>query len=136
MTRDLVRQGCVVLAHRLTGMSEGIRDLTEMLFETVIMVSEETSLFNAVTKLRPDLVVIDLSFPVSAGTGVVSFLRQHAPVVKFIVLGTDDAPEVINTYIAAGASGYLLRWHVAEDLVKALEAVRSGQRYVLNQRVG
>jgi DNA-binding NarL/FixJ family response regulator len=128
MTRDLVRQGCVVLAQRHPGISERIRDLAERLFESVIVVSEETSLFNDVTKLQPDLVVIDLSSPVSGSTGVVSLLRQHAPEVKFIVLGTEDAPEVINACIAAGASGYLLRWHVAEDLVKAVEAVRSGQR--------
>jgi len=116
-------------------MSEGIRDLAEMLFESVIMVSDEPSLFSAVTKLQPDLVVIDLSFPVSGRAGVASLLLQHAPLVKCIVFGTDDAPEVIDTCIAAGASGYLLRWHVAEDLVKAVEAVRSGQRYVLDRRV-
>ena len=135
MTGDLVRQGCVILAHRLPGMSEGIRDLAEMLFESVIMVSEATSLSNAVTKLQPDLIIVDLAFPVSGRTGVASLLLQHAPLVKCIVLGTDDAPEVIDACIAAGASGYLLRWHVAEDLVKAVEAVRSGQRYVLDRRV-
>jgi DNA-binding NarL/FixJ family response regulator len=116
-------------------MSERIRDLAEMLFESVIMVSEDTSLLHAMTNLQPDLVIVDLSFPVSGRTGVVSFLRQHAPVVKFLVLGTEDAPEVINACMAAGASGYLLRWYVAEDLVKAVEAVRSGQRYVLDRRV-
>ena len=75
MTGDLVRQKCVILAQRHPGMTERIRDLAETLFESVIMVSEDTSLFDAVTKLQPDLVVIDLSFPVSGRTGVVSFLR-------------------------------------------------------------
>jgi len=46
-------------------MMGGIRDLLETLFESVIMVSDETALLNAASKLHPDLVVMYLSFPVS-----------------------------------------------------------------------
>jgi DNA-binding NarL/FixJ family response regulator len=67
MVTDIARQKCVVLCHRHTGMLEGIRDLLQTMFESVIMVAEETSLLNAVKNLRPDLVVVDLSFPVSGG---------------------------------------------------------------------
>ncbi len=136
MTGDLVRQKCIILALKPLGMMEGIRDLAETLFESVVMVSEENSLLNAVTKLRPDLVVVDLSFPVSRGTSVMLLFRRLAPSVKFIVLGTEDAPEVIDACVGAGASGYLLRWHVARDLIRAVEAVRSGHRYVLDRCVG
>jgi DNA-binding NarL/FixJ family response regulator len=82
------------------------------------MVVEECSLFNAVKSLRSDLVLVDLSFPVSGGTGVPFFLHQHAPGVKFIVLGTEDAPEVINACMVAGASGYLLKWSAGKDLIR------------------
>ena len=133
MTGNHVRQKSVVIGQKLPGMMGGIRDLLETLFESVIMVSDESSLLNAVSKIHPDLVVVDLSFPVSGGTGIASLLRQHAPGVKFIVLGTDDAPEVIDACLAAGASGYLLRWHAAKDLIKAVEAVRSGHRHVPDQ---
>jgi len=115
---------------------EGIRGLMGTLFESVIMVAEETSLLNAVKNLRPDLVLVDLSFPVSGGTGVAAFLRKHAPGVKFIVLGTEDVPEVIDACVAAGASGYLLKWSAGKELVRAVEAVRSGMTYVPDWRAG
>ena len=115
---------------------EGIRGLMETLFESVIMVAEETSLLNAVKNLRPDLVLVDLSFPVSGGTGVASFLRQYAPGVKFIVLGTEDAPEVVDACVAAGASGYLLKWNAGKELIQAVETVRSGRTYVPDRCAG
>jgi two-component system nitrate/nitrite response regulator NarL len=136
MTGNHVRQKSVVIGQKLPGMMGGIRDLLETLFESVIMVSDESSLLNAVSNIHPDLVVVDLSFPVSGGTGIASLLRQHAPGVKFIVLGTDDAPEIIDACLAAGASGYLLRWHAAKDLIKAVEAARCGHRHVPDQRGG
>ena len=136
MGEDLVRQICVVLGQRHPEMMAGIRDLMGTLFESVIMVAEETSLLNAVQNLRPDLVVVDLSFPVSGGTGVAAFLRQHAPGVKFIVLGTEDAPEIIEACMAAGASGYLLKWNAGKDLIEAVEVVRSGRTYVPDRRAG
>jgi two-component system nitrate/nitrite response regulator NarL len=136
MGEDLVRQKCVVLCYRHAGMMEGIRDLMQTMFESVIMVAGEASLLDAVKMLRPDLVLVDLSFPVSGGTGVAAFLRQHAPGVKFIVLGTEDAPEVIDACMAAGASGYLLTWNVGKDLIKAVKAVQSGLTYVPYQRAG
>lgn len=130
------RQKCVVLCHRHAGMMEGIRGLMETQFESVIMVADETSLLNAVANLRPDLVLADLSFPVSGGTGVGSLIRQHAPGVKFIVLGTDDAPEVVDACMAAGASGYLLKWNAGKELIQAVETVRRGMTYVPDRRAG
>ena len=136
MDEGIGRQKCVVLCQRHTGMMEGIRGLMETLFESVIMVAEENSLLSAVKNLRPDLVLVDLSFPVSGGTGVASFLRQQAPGVKFIVLGTEDAPEVVDACMAAGASGYLLKWYAGKELIKAVEIVRSGLTYVPDRRTG
>lgn len=136
MGENTVRQKCVVLCHRHAGMMEGIRGLMETLFESVIMVAEGTSLLTAVKNLRPDLVLVDLSFPVFGETGVASLLREHAPGVKFIVLGTEDAPDVIDTCVAAGASGYLLKWNAGKDLVKAVETVRRGLTYVPDRSAG
>ncbi|KRT74964.1 MAG: ISDet2, transposase putative transposase [Deltaproteobacteria bacterium CSP1-8] len=56
--------------------------------------------------------------------------------VKFIVLGMEDAPEVIDSCMAAGASGYLLKWTAGKDLIKAVETVRRGLTYVPDRRAG
>ena len=117
-------------------MMEGIRDLVATLFDSVIMVAEENSLLDAVKKLRPDLVLVDLSFPVSGGAGVAALLQRCAPGVKFIVLGMEDTPEVIEACMAAGASGYLLKWNAGKDLIEAVETVRRGFTYMPDRRAG
>ena len=136
MGEDLVRQKCVVLGQRHPQMMEGIRDLVATLFDSVIMVAEENSLLDAVKKLRPDLVLVDLSFPVSGGAGVAALLQRCAPGVKFIVLGMEDTPEVIEACMAAGASGYLLKWNAGKDLIEAVETVRRGFTYMPDRRAG
>ena len=56
--------------------------------------------------------------------------------MRFIVLGTEDAPEVIDACMAASASGYLLKWTAGKDLIKAVETVRRGFTYVPDRRAG
>ena len=59
-----MKQHCVVLADGHQNMLEGIRGLLESMFETVVMVVNETSLFEALDKIKPELAVADLSLPV------------------------------------------------------------------------
>jgi len=110
MEKEFEKQKCVVVADRNTGMLEGIRGLLETMFDSVVMVPDEKSLLNAADKLRPDLVLVEVSFAVSGGSGVASLLRRRLPELKFILLGTDKEPEIIDACMASGASGYLLKW--------------------------
>jgi len=49
---------------------------------------------------------------------------------------TEDAPEVIDACMAAGASGDLMKWTAGKDLIKAVETVRRGLTYVPDRRAG
>ena len=69
-------------------------------------------------------------------SGLGMLLCGRDPAVRFIVLGTEDAPEVIDACMAASASGYLLKWTAGKDLIKAVETVRRGFTYVPDRRAG
>ncbi|MGZ8459278.1 MAG: hypothetical protein ACXWW2_02530 [Candidatus Deferrimicrobiaceae bacterium] len=69
-------------------------------------------------------------------SGLGMLLCGRAPAVQFIVLGTEDASEVIDACMATGASGYLLKWTAGKDLIKAVETVRRGLPYVPDRRAG
>ena len=60
MTTDET-SGCVVLADRHHGLTEGIRGLLGTRFRTVVMVADESSLQETAARLRPMVVVADLS---------------------------------------------------------------------------
>ncbi len=125
-----MKQGRVLLADRHQGMLEGMRGLLETMFEAVVMVADERSLLETVEKLKPDLVVVDLSMPVSEEVNVVRRLKTRYPESKLIILSVHDEATVVKETLAAGALGFVLKRSAATDLVPAVEEVRQGHTYV------
>lgn len=126
----------VVLADSHSAMLEGIRRMIEATAESVIMVSDEPSLIQAIKRIRPDLVITDLSFRVSGGDNVVYLIKQHMPGVKVIALSIHDDPVALNEAVDAGAEGYVLKRRAVVDLIPAIEAVCQGRRYVSRDNYG
>ena len=54
---------CVLLADRHHGLTEGVRGLLESSFDAVVMVADETSLFQSAEQLQPAVAIVDLSWP-------------------------------------------------------------------------
>jgi DNA-binding NarL/FixJ family response regulator len=129
-TGTTMKQGCVLLAGPHQNMLEGMRGLLGTMFEAVVMVSDETSLLGAADKLKPDLVVVDLSMPVSGGINVARRLKNRHPELKFIILTVHDEPKVVKEALAAGALGFVLKRSAATDLIPAVLEVRKGRTYV------
>ena len=127
-----MRHGTVLLADRHSPMLEGVRDLLEGCFEAVIMVADESSLFQAIDKLQPACVVVDVSFPCSAGANenVVSLLHKRLPSLKLVVLSVHDERVVAERVLELGAAGFVLKRSAVTDLLPAIDAVLLGGTYV------
>ena len=122
--------GCVILADGHQNILEGIRNLLETMFETVIMVADRQSLFEAVEKVKPDMAVVDLSLPPVDEAGIAQEIKEAFPELKFIILSVHDESTVIDEVMSAGASGYVLKQSVAVDLFKAICKVREDRTFV------
>ena len=96
----------VVLADQHPVMLEGIRRMLETEAESVLMLADEASLMQAVETALPDLVIADLSFPVSGGTNVARLLKQWHPDIKVIILSVHEDPAAVNEVAAAGAEAF------------------------------
>jgi DNA-binding NarL/FixJ family response regulator len=120
----------VVLADQHPVMLEGIRRMLETEAESVLMVADEASLMQAVESVRPDLVIADLSFPVSGGTNVARLLKERHPGIKIIILSVHEEPAAAEEVAAAGAEGFVLKRRAVVDLIVAVHAVCQGGRYV------
>jgi two-component system, NarL family, nitrate/nitrite response regulator NarL len=125
-----MRCGLVILADQHPNLLEGVRRMLEIEAESVLMVADEGSLMQAVKRTSPDLVIADLSFPVSGAGNIVRLLKRDYPDIKLIIMSVHDEREVVDEVTAAGAEGFVLKRRIAIDLVPAISEVCQGKRYV------
>jgi DNA-binding NarL/FixJ family response regulator len=123
-------RGCLILADSHHEMLGGLRKLLAPLFDATLMVADDESLITAATMARADLIVVDLSLPVSGQVNVARRLKAKFPDTKFIILSIHDEQEAINECLEAGASGFVLKRSAVSDLIPAVEAVMRGGTYV------
>ena len=126
----MTSQRCVLLADGHPNMLGAVRRLLDGKFATTVMVADEPSLLEAVTRMEPDLVVVDLSLPVSGGVNAVRTLLQRHPGLRVIVLSVHDESPAISQALGAGAAGFVLKRTAAVDLTAAVDAVLRGETYV------
>ena len=123
-----MKHGCVVLADVHHQMLEATRGLLDVTFQTVVMVSSYESLLEAAIKIRPDLIVADLSLPSSSGRKLL--LNERLREFRLIVLGTYNEKDIVDSIMKKGVKGYVLKRSTATDLLLAVDKVISGEIYV------
>ena len=89
----------------------------------------ERAVFEAIEN-RPDVVLMDVMMPCKTGIEGMPALLQALPTVKVLVLSMQDDPRYVKEAFDAGASGYVLKEAADTEVVGAVRAVASGDRYV------
>jgi DNA-binding NarL/FixJ family response regulator len=87
-----------------------------------------------VRKLKPDVVLMDISMPELNGIESCYQILSENPAIKIVILSVHSSPEIITRSLDAGALGYLLKESAGVEVVEAVRCVYSGQRY-LSQRI-
>ena len=122
-----MEESCVILADKHPNMLEGIRGILDAEFDNVVMVADRQSLKNAVHKLLPDVVVVELALPESDGENIVRLLKVDNPDLKIIALSFYDDVDTVKAVINAGAIGFVLKRTAGEDLLPAVKSALAGR---------
>ena len=122
--------GRVILADKHPNMLGGIRRLLEDEVETVLMVADEISLTHALENFNPDVVVADLSLPVSTEANIAWKLKKTFPKTKVIILSVHDEKSVLDDMMASGVEGFVLEHRAVIDLIPAIREVLQGRKYI------
>jgi DNA-binding NarL/FixJ family response regulator len=77
-------------------------------------------------ELRPEVVLMDVHMPVLNGLESTRFLNIVLPDVKVIILSMFDIEEYEKEALSSGASGYILKKNMAEELLPAIQHARAG----------
>jgi DNA-binding NarL/FixJ family response regulator len=80
-------------------------------------------------KLKPDVVVLDISMPHLNGLEAARRIHEALPATRILVLTMHDDEEYILKMVRAGASGYLLKDGAASELLAGIQALRKGQTF-------
>ena len=81
------------------------------------------------TKLKPDVVVIDIAMPSLNGLEAVRQIIKGVPHCRVLVLTMYDSDPLIQQVLQAGARGYLLKSDAGRDLVSAIDALRRNKTF-------
>jgi len=79
---------------------------------------------------RPDVIVMDITMPVIDGLEATRLLNQQCPDCRVLALTVHEDKQYFFEMMRAGATGYLTKQSVAEELVSAIQAVNIGNVYL------
>ncbi|KFI08109.1 response regulator transcription factor [Massilia sp. BSC265] len=77
-----------------------------------------------------DIVIMDMQMPELDGIEATAILQRDHPLVRVIVLTTFDGDIHARRALKAGASGYMLKSAVGDELVDVIRAVHAGKIYI------
>jgi two-component system response regulator NreC len=81
-------------------------------------------------ELKPDLILLDIGLPTLNGIDVARRIRGLVPESKIIFSTQESSPEFVQEAMRLGAWGYVFKTRASGDLLPAIDAVLSGERFV------
>jgi two-component system, LuxR family, secretion system response regulator SsrB len=109
----------VLAADDHTVMLRAIRRLLEPSCEVVGLISDGAQALDAVTRLTPDVLVLDLFMPGVNGLEICHDVKRVSPRTKIVVFTAFDGAGVRQTALAAGASAFVPK-QLPETLLAAI----------------
>ena len=110
----------------------GVRALLEKVepVEVVGETGDGREALDLIERLRPDVVLLDLTMPGLSGFEVLKITSEKFPKVRMIVLTVHDEEEYAFQALRAGAAGYLPKGAASAELSLAIEHVMGGKKYL------
>jgi two-component system, NarL family, invasion response regulator UvrY len=81
-------------------------------------------------ELIPDVVLMDVQMPGIGGLEATRKMIRHNPDLKVLALTVCDDEPYPSRFLQAGAAGYITKGCNADEMVRAIRTVHSGQRYI------
>ena len=125
-----MRTPTVLLADDHVIFTDGIVRILNERYEVVGTVRDGNSLVAAAARLRPDVIVSDISMPTLSGIEVLRQLREHHGDTRVIFLTMHADAKLAAEAFRLGARGFVVKHSSGEELVMAIEAVLEGHKYM------
>ncbi|HEU4386972.1 MAG TPA: response regulator transcription factor [Blastocatellia bacterium] len=120
----------VLVADDHESMRQKVVSTLETEFNVVGAVGDGKEMLDAESRIRPDVVILDISMPTMNGIEAATRLRQRASNARVIFLTVHEEPEFLAAALNAGAIGYVIKSRLATDLSLAVREAIAGRQFV------
>lgn len=119
-------------------MRRGLASLlkAELGAEIVAEVSDGVAALEVLRQVSPDAIIMDISMPHMNGLEATRRIRHKHPALPVLILSMYNNPKLVREALQAGASGYILKDSMVEELTLALHTVISGNIFVSHLVLG
>lgn len=109
---------------------EGLRAVLEPHHKIVGTVTDGRALVEAAPRLKPDLIVMDITMPLLNGIDAAVQIRKDLPETKLLFVTMHVSPAYLEAALEAGARGYVLKSAAREELLQAVDTVMKDRIYI------
>ena len=120
----------IVLADDQEDVRRTLASLLEDDFDIVGMAEDGQQVLDLAVGESPDVLVLDISMPLLNGFETAAYLKAWGCTAKTLFVTVHDDPDFLETAISVGGLGYVLKAHLATDLIPAIQAVMKGHLYI------
>ena len=113
-------------------LREGLRSLlsSQDVFDIVGEAGDGLEAVALVDKLRPDLVLMDISMPRMDGIAATREIKGKRPETKILIFSVYKTPEYLKAAIEAGADGYILKDSPRTKLILSIKNILAGNQVI------
>ena len=119
----------ILLADDHALMLEDIRAILAPHYEIVGAVADGRALVEAALRLRPDLIIVDITMPHLSGIEAARQIQTGPPEIKLLFVTMHSSSKYVKAAFEAGDTGYMLESAMREGLLEAVQSVLKGRIY-------
>lgn len=122
----------IVLADDHAMFREGTRKIIERIKDVSISgeVNDGLELLEFLKSSSPKMVIVDISMPNLRGLEAIREIKRTYPKVKILVLTMHKKKAFVRQALKDGADGFLLKEDAGGELIRAVETIRNGNKYI------
>jgi DNA-binding NarL/FixJ family response regulator len=124
------RRTRILIADDHAVFAEALCIYLEKTFEVIGMVADGRAMVKEAIRLRPDVIVTDVSMPLLNGLDAAVRIREKAPNVKFVFLTMLDDLNLAAAALELGSVAFVLKRSGGLELLKAIEQIMHGRSYL------
>ena len=128
----------VIVADDHEAVREGICGLLslEQDIEVIAIAEDGIQAVDKACELVPDVVLMDIRVPKLNGIEATRALKAKRPEVAVLCMSVHHEKLIVDSILAAGASGYLVKGNAGDELVPAIRCVAAGEIYLCSTIAG